>query len=233
MSVENDETTNNARLTSDVLPEVLAGNSSKDSDTGVSTSYVPTQNLPSSKTSALSSQQSWFVLRATYGREKNAFEYLTQKNIKAFYPTIITKKIIKEKLRKAEESMLPNILFAYSTFDELKKYVYDNVHDETKHLRFYYDQHHDGTKEPLIVPEKQMKSLMIICGTDSDNVIFQAEEVDKFKEGQRVVVMEGDFKGVEGIVARYHGQQRVGVVIKGLLTATTAYIPSAFLKKHD
>ena len=43
-------------------------------------------------------------------------------------------------------------------------------------------------------------------------------------------MIDGKFRGVTGIVARYQGQQRVGVVIDGLLTVVTAYIPSAFLK---
>lgn len=55
--------------------------------------------------------------------------------------------------------------------------------------------------------------------------------VDKFKKGQEVRVIEGRFKGVIGKVARYHGQQRVAVVIDGLLTIATAYIPSAFLER--
>ncbi|MQN17676.1 hypothetical protein F7D93_17080 [Prevotella copri] len=37
------------------------------------------------------------------------------------------------------------------------------------------------------------------------------------------------FKGVIGRVARWQGQQRVGVVVDELVTVVTAYIPSAFL----
>ena len=36
--------------------------------------------------------------------------------------------------------------------------------------------------------------------------------------------------GVTGIVARYQGQQRVGIVIDGLLTMATACIPNAFIE---
>ena len=46
-------------------------------------------------------------------------------------------------------------------------------------------------------------------------------------------VVDGCFKGVEGKVARYHGQQRVAVVIDGLMTVATAYIPNAFLRFMD
>ena len=56
-------------------------------------------------------------------------------------------------------------------------------------------------------------------------------EIQKFQAGQTVRVIDGVFKGVVGKVARYHGQQRVAVVIDGLLTVATAYVPSAFLEK--
>ena len=44
-----------------------------------------------------------------------------------------------------------------------------------------------------------------------------------------VRVVDGAFKGVVGRVARWHGQQRVAVVVDELVTAVTAYVPSAFL----
>lgn len=50
------------------------------------------------------------------------------------------------------------------------------------------------------------------------------------QKGQVVRIIDGKFKGVVGRVARYQGQQRVGIVIDGLLTVATAYIPTAFLE---
>ena len=35
---------------------------------------------------------------------------------------------------------------------------------------------------------------------------------------------------ITGKVARYHGQQRVAIIIDRLLTACTAYVPSAFME---
>ena len=44
-------------------------------------------------------------------------------------------------------------------------------------------------------------------------------------------VIDGVFKGVIGKVARYHGQQRVAIIIDELMTIASAYVPSAFLEK--
>lgn len=46
-----------------------------------------------------------------------------------------------------------------------------------------------------------------------------------------VRVMDGEFAGVEGRVARVSGQQRVVVEVEGVCLIATAYIPSAVLEK--
>ena len=87
-------------------------------------------------------------------------------------------------------------------------------------------------KEPLIVPDHQIDSLKIICNSQAEDIILELSEIKQFKAGQKVRVVDGIFKGVVGRVARYHGQQRVAIVIEGLLTIASAYVPSAFLEKQ-
>ena len=216
---------------SDALPEVRKPTLAEDSQTGVSTKNGLLGSAP--KTSKKESEEviHWYALRVTYGREKKAYDYLIGKGIEAFYPTITTVKIIDGKRRTVEESRLPNIFFARGTEDEIKSFVYDNIN--LPYLRFYYRHFHEGTrviKEPLVVPDYQMDSLKIICASEAKDIIFVPTDVHKFKVGQTVRIIDGGFKGVVGRVARYQGQQRVAVIIDGLLTIATAYIPSAFLE---
>ena len=176
----------------------------------------------------------WYALRVTYGREKRAYDYLVGKHVEAYYPTIKTVKEVDGKRKTVEESRLPNIFFARGTEEEIQSFVYDNIN--LPYLRFYYKHTHTGArimKTPLIVPDNQIKSLQIICEKEGSDTLVLQEEVTKFKQGEKVKIIEGDFAGVTGIVARYRGQQRVGLVIDGLLTAVTAYIPSAFLQAID
>ena len=157
---------------------------------------------------------------------------MSAKGITAFYPTNNVVKVINGKRKVVTESLLPNIFFAYGTEEQLKSFVYDNVN--LPFLRFYYRHVHVGDrieKTPLIVPDSQMDSLKIICSADADNTIVSLTEVPKFEKGQLVRVIDGAFKGVVGRVARWQGQQRVAVVVDNLLTAVTAYVPSAFIEK--
>lgn len=194
------------------------------SQVGVSTISVPAR-IPKES-------QHWYALRSTYGRERKAYEYIISRGGIAFCPTIKETKIVNGKRKLIEVSRLPNIFFAYGTEGEIQTFVYDNVN--LPYLRFYYNYHREGnrlTREPLIVPDKQIEGLRIICASESEDILFVPETIKKFKEGQVVRVTSGAFAGVEGRVARFCGQQRVAIIINGLLTVTTAYVPSAFLEK--
>ena len=218
-----------AGLTSNALPEAQSTISAESSQTGVSTKNALLATKPKAQREA--DIPHWYALRTTYGREKKAYDYLTAKGITAFYPTTNVVKLIKGKRKNVTESRLPNIFFAYGTEEQLKEYVYDNVN--LPFLRFYYRHYHEGNKiikTPLIVPDNQMESLKIICAADADNTFVSLVKVPKFEKGQLVKVIDGTFKGVTGKVARWHGQQRVAVIVDGLVTVCTAYVPSAFLE---
>ena len=217
----------------DVLPEVKMAVVAEDLPRGVSTKNAlsaTTVNLMKLK----KEEPHWYVLRVTYGREKRAYDYLIDNGVEAYYPTIATVKIIDGRRRKVLESRLPNIFFARGTEEVIKSFVYDNVN--LPFLRFYYRYYlldNARQKEPLIVPDYQMESLKIICAAEEKEVLILPYNVQKFSTGQKVRIIDGEFKNVEGRVARFQKQQRVGIVIEGLLTVATAYIPSAFLQAID
>ena len=217
-------------LTPDALPEARKPVLAKNSHTGVSTRNVlSSEDLLKVRRAARTPH--WYALRVTYGREKKAYEYLIGKHVEAYYPTIKTVKEIDGKRKTVEESRLPNVFFVCGTEKEIKSFVYDNVN--LPHLRFYYGHSHEGArvvKEPLIVPDYQIEGLKIICASESKDVLILPPENHKFQSGQTVRVIDGVFTGVIGKVARYHGQQRVAIIIEGLLTVCTAYVPSAFME---
>lgn len=222
-------------VTIDALPEVHEPFLAENSYTGVSTKSA----IPSTRTKEISddktiiNMQHWYAMRTTYGRERVAYDFIVSRGGTAFLPTLLKEKNINGKKKLVEVSRIPNIFFVYGTEDEVKGYAYDN--DHLPFLRFYYDQHIEGVriiKEPLIVPDRQIQSLKILCNAEAEDIrIVPDEMIAKFKEGDSVVVIKGEFKGIEGHVARWHGQQRVAIIIKGLCTIATAYIPSGHLEK--
>lgn len=177
----------------------------------------------------------WYVLRATYGREMKAKNYLDKCGVITFLPTRIKAKRIGKRITTFEVPLVNNIFFAKGTEEELKTFVYDNIN--LPFLRFYY-QHYTGidgnlAKKPQVVPDRQMESFKIIYKSTEADTIMSNEVVEKFSKGDLVQVTDGPFAGVEGHVARYQGQQRVGIIIGNLLTVTTAFVPNRYIKRLE
>lgn len=201
------------------LPESIAD--------GVSTRSVQHANKPSDAT--INPDYHWYALRATYGQEKKAYDYIVRKGTEAFLPTSIVQKKDKDgKMIHQTVSRLPNIFFIHTTEEVAKSYAYDKK--DLHYLRFYYNQHHDGTKEPLIIPDYEIENLRILCQSEAEDVLIVPPTIHNFQKGQRVRVIKGDFAGIVGTVARWHGQQRVGITLQGLCVIATAYVPSAYLE---
>ncbi len=208
-------------LTPDVLPEVQTPTPAENSPTGVPTNYTQ-------------SARHWYALRATYGQESKANAYLVSQGVKTYYPTIKAFKMVNNKRKKVTQSCMLNIFFAHGTENELKTYVYDNVN--LPYLRFYCRRvgiGGDFKYEPLIVPDYQLENLRKVLADQSGGLVIVPDDEHKFDKGATVRVTGGTFKGVVGKVARYCGHQRVAIVVDGLLTIATTYIPSAYLEKID
>ena len=217
-------------LASNALPEVLS------SQTGVSV-----ENAQSAAEANKSSEntpphadfenQRWFVLRASYGRAIKASDLLKEYNITTFNPLHKVMKMVKGKRRRVQLPLLPGLIFA-----QTKAITLDSLMKEP-HIRslisYYYDHFSigsNGYNPPLVVPDAAMDSFIKTLTADSYDVRVVKPENVHYKSGDIVRVTVGEFKGVEGRVARAAGQQRVIINIEGLCLVATAYIPTGCLE---
>ena len=201
------------RLTPDTIPEA------RSTRTGVSVRYVPAED------------KSWYVFRASYGREDKAADYLVEDGTYVYIAKRYVRKTIKGKQNKVLETLIPNLLFVYTTKDKAEEYI--KATPSLSFLSFYYNHFelNDNQKNPpLIVPCREMENFILATCNQNEHLMFVKEEQCHFKGGENVRVIDGLFKGVEGRVARVAGQQRVVLSITQLGLISTAYIPSAFIQ---
>ena len=177
----------------------------------------------------------WYVLRAAYGTEKQAYDYITESSnpndIELFWPKRFIRQTINGRVIDKEEILIPNILFVKASKRTLDKFVFDNIH--LPYLRYYYHKYHKDdvlVHEPLFVPAKQMTSFMQIYDSNVEGKYIAGDIISKFAKGQLVRVIDGPFKGVVGRVARFKGQQRVGVCVDHFMTAVTTWIKNKYLE---
>ena len=201
------------RVAPDTIPEA------RSSQTGVSVRYVPTPGM------------SWFVFRASYGREDKASDYIVEDCTFVYIAKRYARKSVNGKQKKVLETLIPNLLFVYTTEDKAKEYVKNTP--ALSYLTYYYNHFeldNDQKNPPLTVSCKEMENFIIATCNKSEHLKFVDEEQCHFKGGEIVKIIDGSFKGVEGRVARVSGQQRVIVTLTNVGLVSTAYIPTAFIQ---
>ena len=151
-------------------------------------------------------------------------------------PVRYTIRNINGRNRRVTTPMLHSLLFVYSKLETIDHIV--NVYqrqDQYKNLISFYFDHfrtkNDGKNIPLIIPYNAMMNFIRITSIDNEHIRLIHPDQCHYRNGDLVRIIEGDFKGIVGRVARVAGQQRVVVELDGICMVTTAYIPSAFIKK--
>lgn len=204
------------RFTPEAFPEA------KSSKTGVSVRYVPAPD------------KHWYVFRASYAREDKASDFLVEDGTYTYIAKKIAEKYVGGKRMRYLQTLIPNLLFAYTTEEKAKEYVSNKA--ELAYLSFYYNHFeldNEQKNPPLTVPDEEMNRFVLVTCTMNKHLLFVQPSQCHFKGGEQVRVIDGPFAGVEGRVARVAGQQRVIVSLSGIGLISTAYIPTAFLRPVD
>ena len=173
----------------------------------------------SSQSSILNSEYHWYALRITYSRELVLKEFLDKNNIENFIPMryeYVTRK--EQRIRKLVPA-IHHLVFIYSTRKKIDEIKEENA--VLLPLRYIMDRE---TKQPIIVPEIQMRHFIAIAGSYDQQIIYLPPTEYSMQKGDRVRITGGVFEGVEGIFVRVKGDRRVVVSIQGVMAVATTFI---------
>lgn len=162
---------------------------------------------------------SWFAVRVTYGRELKFKKLLEDAGFQCFVP-MRRKKI--EKNGRREVVTVPavsNLCFVNTEKPLMDEFMHS--FGEACWGHYIWDK---STRKPIIVPDKAMEDFIQISLVMSDDVLYLQDITAKLRSGQKVRVIEGPFKGVEGIVVRVKRSRRVVVELPGMLAIATTYV---------
>lgn len=85
---------------------------------------------------------------------------------------------------------------------------------------------------PAVIPDKQMAMFRMVCSSGADGLEFFSDEaITRYRQGDRVRVLEGPLKGAEGYIKRIRKDRRLLVSIEGFIAVATSFIPPQFLEK--
>lgn len=166
---------------------------------------------------AAAAQAYWFVGRTRFGQEVGIRRRLEALGVESFIPTALREN---SRGKKVERAVVNNLVFLRTTKAEacgLANYGIIPV-------RYIVDC---ATRTLMVVPDKQMEDFRKVfdLSTDEGGLIDRPLEL-----GDRVRVIRGALKGVEGHVIELHGRFYVVVSLADSLFAK-ARVPRAWLER--
>ena len=164
----------------------------------------------------------WFPMRVTYNRELKMKECLDNIGVENFLPLryaiIDTAEGRKRKLVPA----VSNLIFVHSTREKITQLKM--FKREFEPLRYMMRSSASGY-EVIVVPDAQMENFIRVASVLDDSVFF-LEMTDFLNQvGTRVLITEGPFAGVVGLVRRIQKNKHVVVSIEGVASVAIAYVP--------
>jgi transcription antitermination factor NusG len=173
----------------------------------------------------------WYVLRVTYQRELAAQEQLEEQGIRTYVPLKRVRKMVKGRLVWKVEAALHNYIFVYINLKKIKEIKTRDI----PYLRYVMGVDSDGQRRPQYVPDRQMESFIAITSQETEKIKYLDPDFIDLKVGDRVRVLDGPFKGCEGVYMRTSGrhEKRVVVKIMGLVAVATPALKSASVEKIE
>ena len=167
----------------------------------------------------LDSTLQWFALRATYSRELKVQAALAEKGIRTFIPMRWQSSPDRSGIQRKLVPAISSLVFVYWTRESLDSYI--RSFGDARPVNYYWDR---TINAPLTIAEKDMENFIAVASTLNEDLIYLTEVSDRLREGQKVKVKEGAFKGVEGKIVRIRKSRRILVELPGMLAVASTYV---------
>lgn len=157
----------------------------------------------------------WYVAYTYPQAEKKVDRMLCERGIISFLPL---QKVIRQwsdRKKKLEVPLFPNYIFLQAT--EIQRFEALNIKELVRYVSF------EG--RPTILNQKDIENIRLI---NKKQVAVEVEPIDHFKLGMKIRIIVGQLKGLEGLLIRKNGHQRLLIQIEALGQAVSVEIPAAY-----
>lgn len=168
----------------------------------------------------------WFAMRATYGRNLMAQRALDVENIESFVPM---RKRTQKVGRRIKTDMIPIVRDLIFVLGEREA-----VQDAKSRIPYlhYIVRPVDGKNTPVEVPAQQMEDFIAVCNEIDESAELLSGEDAHFEVGERVEVVNGSFKGHQGLLVKIEGKRskRFVVAVDGVVAVVVSGITAKDIK---
>ena len=161
----------------------------------------------------------WYALHTRSRFEQKVYDGLCGKSLEAFLPRIQVMSRRKDRRKKILVPMIPGYVFVHSVLEAEEYHRIIKTVGVVRMLAF--------KGRPLPAEDDEISSLMILNGTDRT-----VQNRSYMRKGDKVMIMEGPLKGLEGFYLRHKGKvDRVVVSIKLLRRSLEVEVDDWVLEK--
>ena len=168
----------------------------------------------------------WYAFKVFYNKVLEIDRDFQKQGVETFYPKVREYKLLEDKQKEIIKPAISSLIFVHCSEEkgwDLQKALYGRV--------MLYTHKTNGNKIASPVDEEEMRVFMLVTSVEDERLEYLDVESVKYKEGQRVKVLDGPYKDCVGYIKRIKGNRRLLVAVEGLALVATSYIPSVFLEK--
>ena len=154
----------------------------------------------------------WYALQTFYCKEKLVANFFTQKGFTCFIPMRYEEQIAPDgKKQILQIPAVHNLLFLAKTLSSTQ--IIKDINDCP--LPVFLIRHRD-TRLPYEIRDKEMIEFRAVCDPNYKGTLYVDAALADAKSGQRIRVIHGNFKGLEGKLVRHKGRYYVVVTLTTL-----------------
>lgn len=170
-------------------------------------------------------EQHWYAIRVTYAREMRVKTLLDAVGVDCYIPMCYAEREFTSRSKQVFAPAIHNLLFIHADAETLHQIEERSALS----IRLVMDRR---TREPRIIPTKQMEDFMRVAG-DGGVMEFAETAVPTSCAGAHVRITQGALQGVEGYYICGDNGGRVAVTIQGIATVMSASLPAHFVQQID
>ncbi len=154
-------------------------------------------------------------MNATYGNAMNAQAMLSSLDVRCYVP--MEYKEVRRGARSTEQlrPIMQNLIFVKATYSQLRE-----ISTGHRYLHFQYTRTGGESRNlPIVVGDEEMEQFIsFVDGRFSEVEYIDATQFD-LRRGERVLIIDGIFKGKEGTLVSVSGRRykQIVVAIDGVL----------------
>ena len=161
-------------------------------------------------------EHKWYI-GYTYPRtEKKVDRSIKEMGIESFLPIHKVKRKWSDRIKEVEVPLFFNYLFVKTTRPYLSNLL--TIDGLSRFIEF--------GGEPATIANKQVEAIKKVL---KNNFEFEVKS-GKFEKGQKIVITEGVFEGVEGILVMEQGKNRYLIEIEEMDQSLSINIPLSYLR---